>query len=217
MARVYVFGDEGGDLVFARKPSVSRYFIIGTVTMGDCSVGNKLLELRRELAWQGTQLEMFHATSDKQRVRDRVYDVLANSDLRIDATILDKRKAQDHLRNDTLYFYKMAWFLHFKYVAPQICGPLDDLFVVASSLQIKKKKQGVKKAVADVVLQASPTAVFHSAFFAAASDPCLQAADYATWAVQRKWERNDSRSYNLIRPKIATAFEPFAIGSKTYY
>jgi hypothetical protein len=27
------------------------------------------------------------------------------------------------------------------------------------------------------------------------SDPCLQVADYCTWAIQRKWERGDERSH----------------------
>jgi hypothetical protein len=51
MSRVHVFGDEAGDLVF--KPAgggVSRYFMIGTITVDDCSIGEKILTLRRELA-----------------------------------------------------------------------------------------------------------------------------------------------------------------------
>ena len=215
--RVYLFGDEGGDLVFRRGNGNSRYFLIATVTMESCSIGEELLQLRRELAWQGTHLEMFHATSDKQRVRDRVFDKIAQSPIRIDATILDKTKAMDHLRSNPVQFYKEAWYLHAKYVVPKVCEPLDDLFVVASKLHINKKKDAVKHAVADVVEQVSPTAVFHSAFFPAVSDPCLQVADYAAWALQRKWELNDTRSYDLIKQLVASAFEPFLVGAKTFY
>lgn len=217
MSRVYVFGDEAGDLIFRHGPGVSEYFIVGTATMAECSVGERVLDLRRELAWQGMQLEMFHACEDKQRVRDRVFDVIAQSDVRVDATILHKPKAQPHLANDPLRFYKEAWYLHFKYVAPRVCNSLDDLFVVVSSLQIKRKKQAVKQAVEDVVSQASPTAVFHSAFFSAVSDPCLQVADYVTWAIQRKVERGDERSYNLIKQLIRSEFQPFLTGQTTYY
>ncbi len=212
-----MFGDEGGDLTFARQRGASRYFIIGTASMTDCKVGERVLDLRRELAWQGTQLEMFHACNDKQRVRDRVFNLIAGSSVRVDATILDKTKAQPHLRANPLYFYKEAWFLHFKYVAPRVCGSLDDLFVVASSLQIQKKRQAVKHAVADVVRQVSPTAVFHTAFFSSVSDPCLQVADYVTWAIQRKWEQGDPRSYDLIRSQVSSTFEPFKIGRTVYY
>lgn len=215
--RVYVFGDEAGDLTFEPpRQGVSRYFMIGTVALDECSVGDHLLALRRELAWNGVHIDQFHATSDKQRVRDRVFDVLAAADFRFDVTILDKRKAYDYLRGDPLRFYKTAWWLHFKYVGQQVVGPLDELLVVASSLQINKRKKIVHRAIHDVVSQESPTLVFHTAFAQAMSDPCLQAADYVTWAIQRKYERGDTRSYELVASKIASEFEPFSGGAYQY-
>lgn len=123
MTQVFVFADEAGDFVFKRAQSASRHFILGTVTMTDCSVGMDLLDLRRDLALRGRfVLQEFHASHDKQRVRDLVFNVLQSSSIRIDATILDKAKTQDHLRADPLRFYKQAWFLHFKYVAPQVAS-----------------------------------------------------------------------------------------------
>lgn len=35
-------------------------------------------------------------------------------------------------------------------------------------------------------------------------EPCLVVADYCTWAIQRKWERNDARSQILLADKIAS-------------
>jgi hypothetical protein len=62
--------------------------------MADTTVGKDLLDLRRELAWASVVLPSFHAASDKQRVRDRVFDLIARAKLRVDATILDKMKTQ---------------------------------------------------------------------------------------------------------------------------
>lgn len=214
---MHVFSDEGGDLTF--KPpgkGISRYFMIGTVAMEDCAIGVELLDLRRDLAWRGIQLDQFHATSDKQRVRDRVFDLIAKTDLRYDVTILDKRKAFPRISADPLYCYKLAWFLHFKYVAPAIVGPLDELLVVASALQIKKKKALVHSAVRSVVNQVSPTVVFHTAFSPTMSDPCLQVADYITWAIQRKYEMGDDRSYDLVSHLVSTEFEPWINGTLRY-
>lgn len=92
---------------------------------------------------------------------------------------------------------------------------------MASSLQIKKKrkstKAGVHDAVAEVVSQVSPTVTCHCAFSPAASDPCLQVADYLTWAVQRKYESEDERSYDLVKHLIKSEFEPFKRGRTLYY
>lgn len=222
MSRLHVFGDEAGDLVF--KPpgnGVSRYFMIGTIALEDCSVGESFLALRRELAWEGVLLDQLHATSDRQHVRDRAFDLIANTDLRFDVTILDKRKARDDLRQDPLYFYKLAWYLHFKYVAKEIADSNDELLVVASSLQIKRKrktqKAAVHEAITEVVNQVSPTVTCHCAFSPAASDPCLQVADYLTWAIQRKYESDDTRSYDSIKHLVQSEFEPFKQSVKLYY
>jgi hypothetical protein len=74
----------------------------------------------------------------------------------------------------------------------------DEVFVVASSLGTKKKRGTFHEAVDDVVAQVSPCASHRVAFWPAASDPCLQVVDYCVWAIQRKWERDDRRSYDLI-------------------
>lgn len=73
----------------------------------------------------------------------------------------------------------------------------------------KKRRQGLYHAVQDVVAQVSPTTTFRTAYWQAASDPCLQIADYCSWAIQRKWERGDERSYVLIKDKIQSEFQFF--------
>ncbi len=50
-----------------------------------------------------------------------------------------------------------------------------------------------------------------------AKDPMLWAADYCAWAIQRKWESGDDRSYVLIENKIVTEFNLWEIGKIHYY
>ena len=89
---MYVFADEAGNFDFSTQRGASKYFILGTLTMADCIVGTQLLELRRELAWQGAGLEStFHAAEDKQIVRDAVFGVLAGADFRADFTLFENR------------------------------------------------------------------------------------------------------------------------------
>jgi hypothetical protein len=218
MARRYVFADECGNFDFSAKLGASKYFILTTVCAGDCAAGDDLLRLRRKLAWEGMGLDSeFHATTDKQIVRDRVFALLANHDLRIDSTILEKAKAQPSIRVTDERFYQMAWYLHMKHVAPHIARVSDELLVVSASVGTKKKRAGFHAAVQDVIRQVSPTFTVRVAAWDAASDPCLQIADYCAWAIQRKWESADDRSHKLIADKIATEFAPFRFGPKRYY
>jgi hypothetical protein len=160
MGDKYVFADEAGNFDFSLHPSASRYFVLTTVAMDDCAVGDELLALRRRLGWQGLHLDsVFHATEDPQAVRDEVFDLLTQAAFRVDATILEKRKAQRHLQSEA-GLYEMAWFLHFKHVAPRIATHADRLFVVASRLGTKKKRGRFHNAVATSCtrsLHAAPT------------------------------------------------------------
>ena len=96
--RTYIYADESGNFDFSLKSGASRYFILTTVTMTDLTAENELLELRRELAWEGLALrDGFHATEDKQAVRDRVFEILVRHNFVVDATIVEKRKAQPNI------------------------------------------------------------------------------------------------------------------------
>lgn len=156
MAKIHVFADESGNFDFSRTPGASRYFILTTVTMEDCSIGASMMGLRREMALAGDGLTNpeFHATTDEQAVRNRVFDVLGAHKFRVDATILDKAKAQPSIRPTSTRFYQMAWYLHMKFVVPRIVSAGDDLLVVSASIGKKAEKAAFHAAVTDVIGQA---------------------------------------------------------------
>lgn len=218
MARISIFADESGNFDFSRKNGASRYFILTTVSCPDFGVGDALLDLRRELAWAGIGVESeFHATTDKLEVRARVFDLLQQYDFRVDATILEKAKAQPKTRTSDEVFYRYAWYYHMKHVAPRIVREHDELFVVGASLGTKKKRTLMHNAVRDVVQQVTPTVHYRTASWAAQSEPCLQVADYCCWAISRKWERGITEEYDRIAPRIATEFDLWRRGTKVHY
>jgi Protein of unknown function (DUF3800) len=218
MARVYLFGDEAGTLSFTRERGASRYFIITTIATETCDVGHALYELRHQLAWEGVPIyDQFHAAEDKQIIRDRVFQALAQHKMRIDATIFDKPKTQPRLTRDGDYFYKLAWFYHLRHVVPKISGANKEVLVTAASLGTNRKRELLAQSVADVVRQVSGSGICRTGYWPAATDPCLQAADYCCWAIQRKWEKGDDRSFRLIADQVASEFDIFAIGRTEYY
>jgi hypothetical protein len=216
--RKYLFADEAGDFEFARKPNVSRYFIVCTVTCETCGLGHRLLDLRRELAWSRQPLgDYFHASEDKQCVRDAVFDLIQRAELRIDATIMEKSKAQPQTRDSHARFYQYGWYYHLRNIAGRILSKDDELLITAASLGTKRQRAAFTSTVNDVVQQVASGSPWVTSFCPAAADPCLQIVDYCTWAIQRKWERNDSRSYALIRNKIVREYDLWNRGTRHYY
>jgi hypothetical protein len=218
MSRLHVFADEAGCFTFERKPRVSTYFILCTVTMDDCAVGNDLLELRRNLAWKGADLgEYFHASEDKQAIRNEVFGVIQNHNFKIQATIMEKSKAQPHICADRPKFYQYGWFYLFKHgVSRQIAKDID-MLVTAATIGTRRERAAFQGSINDVLAQLMAKNKWKTDFCPAAADPCVQVADYCAWAIQRKWEMNDLRSYDLIKDKISYEYELWGHGTKHYY
>ena len=214
----YVFADESGCFNFSRGPNISRFFILCSVSLDPGPITSDIMQLRRDLAWEGYRdNDCIHATSDPQPVRDSVFEVIQKHDFRIDATILEKSKAQPHIRPSDVRFYQHAWFYHFKYVAPRVFKTGDEAFVCAASIGAKKKAAAFRTAVNDTVGQSVSGVEWRTAFWPANSEPGLLVADYCCWAIQRKWERADARSYSLIENKIATEFDLWRLGAKHFF
>lgn len=221
MPTTFVFADEAGCFTFKTKVGASRYFLLCSIATTDCTVASKLLDIRRDLCTEDheeTERDKLHCTTDSQATRDRVFEAIAACDFRIDATLLEKRKAQPQTRIDDPTFYRYAWYYHFKHIGPQILPQEGRLFITAAALGQKKTKAAFKAGVNNAVQQSQiPRDRWSVSFMDSAKDPMLWAADYCAWAIQRKWELNDQRSYDLIEPKIETEFDLWQIGTTFYY
>jgi Protein of unknown function (DUF3800) len=217
MTRFHVFADEAGDFDFARNERASTYFILCTVAMPDCGVAKSLLELRHELVWEGFELgDCFHATTDAQAVRDRVFAEICQHEFTVQATIMEKSKADPHVRKTRPRFYQYGWFYHFKYGAAPVIRCKPRLMVTAASIGTKKERKAFSGAVDDV-MQQTLKCDWRTDFCPASADPCLQVADYCAWAIQRKWERDDARSYVLIKDRITYEYDLWKKGKKHHY
>jgi hypothetical protein len=89
---------------------------------------------------------------------------LQRHEFRIDATILEKRKARPHVCPDGPTFYQYAWHYHAKYVVPRSMVDGHDLFICAAALETSKGKAAFKLAFNNVIQQTAPRtrwATFH--------------------------------------------------------
>jgi hypothetical protein len=217
--RKYVFADEAGCFAFTRGNNVSRYYAICTVVFDDPSQGHTLLDLRRQMAWEGVPLKpTFHCCEDSVPVRDRVFAVVAEMKLRVCVTLYEKSKAQPQTRVSKERFYQHAWFYHLKFSHPKFgLSPGDELLVTSATVGTRKEQAVFTSAVNDVVNQNIRGTPWKTDFTQASADPCLQVTDYCTWAVQRKWERGDEAAYNRVKHLIVHEVDSWSHGTKHYY
>jgi hypothetical protein len=218
MTTRFIFADEAGCFTFKRTQGASRYFILCTLTTDDCSICNDLLDLRRTLVLEGdSKRDKLHATTDAQAIRDNVFVALGAHRFRFDATILEKAKAPPHVRTSDADFYRFAWRHHFKALGQDLLTDDDKLLITAASIGTKKTKATFKLALNNALQETTLRQNWESSFLDSAMDPMLWAADYCAWAIQRKWERDDDRSYRLIAERIVSEVDVWNADQISYY
>ncbi|MFD3266313.1 DUF3800 domain-containing protein [Phenylobacterium ferrooxidans] len=218
MANKFIFADEAGCFTFKDKPGASRFFILVTVASNNWTVSDRLLSIRRELALNGDpDRDKLHATTDLQEVRNVVFDAISKEDFRWDATILEKRKAQPQTRTDHPTFYRYAWYYHFKHVGRRYLADCDKMLITSAALGEKKTRAAFKAGVNEPVQQLAARERWEVAFHESCKDPLLWVADYCAWAVQKKWERDDLRSYDLIKRQRGSEYNLWSPGKVFYY
>lgn len=219
MARIHVFGDEAGNFDFSSGRGASRYFILTTVSFFDDRVAcAKLQELRYQLAWEGAAHPgPFHATTDPQSVRNLVFEAIAPHQFRIDSTIFEKAKVHPRWRTTPERFYRYAWFYHLRFVMPELATSGEEVLLIAASIGTHARQVAFHAGVESALSRSKRQIQAMSTHWPAAADPGLQIADYCCWAVQRKWERDDIRSYRYIKDRLATEFDIFERSTRVHH
>jgi hypothetical protein len=187
----YVFIDESGDLDFGAAGSAHFQLVcvIGQLTDGQV-LG--LQRLRRRLLRDGHDIEYFHATVNKSAVRAEVYRVLTDTatPAKILALVITKARVAEDDRNPWDFYAK---YLSLAIAQSQAWIPLADPVIITDSLPIRKKREGIIKALKQGLTQETrtetPVPVYHHASKAHFD---LQAVDYFGWAIWRNLSRGES-------------------------
>lgn len=213
---VYLFFDESGDFNFSAHGS--RYYFFGALTTRDpVPLSHPMNELRYRLYAGGLELEYFHAAEDRQAIRDQVFEILTRvGGFEYDVVAIEKRKVDPVLHDERRFYPRFANDL-LRYVFDRYADPNQRIVVITDRLPVKKTKQAVEKAFKLYIannLGARPYSILHHS---SAAHPCLQAADYCTWAIQRRWRDGDSRSYDLIKTFVRTEIDIFSAATEVFY
>lgn len=221
---LFLFIDESGNFDFS--PSGTKYFILTVLSTSDpFLIASSLLKLRYQLLPNyacGRAFEengYFHAAEDAQSVRDAVFLSItkARNDLRIDAVVAQKNKANPRFYTQHIELYERMGEALVKYAFNRAIWEKHDHVVLVFSSLFDRKKRGIlkqtfKSLIKDIVFKPY-SLYFHDSKF----DFCNQAVDYFGWAIYRKWESLDTRSYDLVKSFIKSEFSIFGKGMKAYY
>lgn len=216
---LYIFIDEGGNLDFS--PSGTKYFVLSGISQErPFDIYEDLTNLKYDLLEQGLDIEYFHASEDKQKIRDLVFNIIKKylTKLRLDSLVVEKRKTGTTLQVDERFYPEMLGYL-LKYVVERYdLSIVKQVLIFTDKIPLNSKREAIEKAIKTTLKHKLPSGVAYKTFHhSSKSNFNLQIADYCNWAVYRKWESADERSYQYIKEFLKSEFDIFRSGTTYYY
>ena len=224
---LYIFIDESGDFNFT-KNGTSFYTFTAVMTYEPTAEISAIKDLQIALI-SGQQLPgldnkyidehisiAFHACEDKQAVRNLFFgQITGMTKFWANSVVVRKNMTYPPYRDPKVFYSKYLGSL-LKYVL--VSYEYSDVCILVDGCAVSKEKKIFKQTIADEIMRRNPATKFR-VFFPPSGCFChLQIVDYINWAIFRKWEQNDVRSYELIKGLLASPERDiFKYGFKKYY
>lgn len=206
----FIFTDESGNIDFS--PKSSKHAIVTGIIVNNSYA--KLLgdywSLRHDLYINPVEYgsdqriytnKRFHAAEDPQKVRDKVFELITlhSENICDRSLIVEKANVYNYLQRDEwligrMYYY---WFKSL-FNSTNWIENKNSLQIIIDHTKTKRLRSatisGIKRSHSNYGNKL-PYRLHHTP---SGCHPFIQLADYICWALLRKYERNDLRSYNLI-------------------
>jgi len=202
----YIFLDESGDLGFDfRKKKTSKFFIVTCLFTGNKRPIEKIVkkthsELKKKYK---RRFGILHAVKEKPITRQRLLKRLNEKDCTVMTIYLNKKKVYTKLRDEkpVLYNYVTNILLDRIYTK-KIIHIKDRVELIASRRETNKfLNENFKNYLNRQVENRHKTDIKIS-IRTPSDEKVLQAVDFVSWAIFRKYEYGDDSYYNLIKNKI---------------
>ncbi len=203
---LYVFLDEGGNLDFSANGT--KYFVLTALSKQRPFRAYQFLnELKYDLIEEGHDIEYFHASEDRQAVRDSVFGIIDNhlDHTQLDCLIIEKSHVPSSLQDEEHFYPQALGDLLAEVVKTRDLDIFKQVIVFTDRLPVHKKRRAIEKAIKKVLAVRLPKdAKYKILHHSSRSNHDLQIVDYCNWTIYRKHVTGDLRSYEVIKRAIRT-------------
>ena len=200
VSTLYLFIDESGNFDFTSRGT--RHFVMACVIpKAPLSVSLRLQALRYSLLARGVDLPGFHASQDRQKIRDQVFQALEGiSETSVFTVFGHKQLVDPALRTDSA--------LHTMFVTALIrlvsehygFNGLRQIVVILDQALTRPKQRAFHLSVKPFLR--SLGLPFHVYFQSVNRDMNGQIADYVSWSKFVALERNEHRPWSSLQKSL---------------
>lgn len=199
----YIFLDESGDLGF--KKTSSKWFLFTIAMVKDQrSLERVIKKVWRTLKKKHTHLGELHASHEKDQTRKRVLRSLAQlPDLKVLCIILNKQKVHVDLQNQKNYLYNYTANILLDRMQKK--GRVEDADAIHLFVDRKDTKKKLRENFTNYLTSSMAkrrAGQFRVELHTSHENKSLQAVDFISWAIFRKYEFGDFEFYEMIKKKI---------------
>lgn len=200
---MYIFLDESGDLGF--KKGSSKWFLFTLVVVDDARKLERIIKkVRKSLNKKHkVSLPELHAYHCDDITRTRVLRSLAEEDISIVTTVLNKNKVYVDLQNQKNYLYNFtANIILDRLIHTKIINDDSNISLVVDRKDTKKHLRDNFISYITEAMKARRGGGFNMSLAASHDEKGLQAVDFISWAIFRKYEKGEYQFYEIIKEKI---------------
>ena len=203
----YIFLDESGDLGFnLKKKGSSKYFVITLLFTQNRRaiekiVKNTFLSLPKKV--QQKHPGCLHAVKEKKATRIKLLQLLAKQEISIITITLNKKKVYTRLHDEGHLLYNYVTNILLDRIYSKKVIPVNsDIHLIASQRETNKFLNSNFKNYLESQVFSSHKYAISIEIKPSHSDKCLQAVDFACWAIFRSIEHEDQEYKKIIDTKI---------------
>jgi len=224
---LYIFIDESGDFNFTAS-GTRHYTFTAVITPTPYDSVEAITRLRHEILsgdilscinlgyLENHLCHLFHATEDKQPVRDLFFELIGHMGcFQANSIVIRKYRTNPTLREPHVFYPRfLGSLLDYVFKAYRY----SKLCIFVDGTPVNKQKKLFINTIKSEIVKKGPKTPFRIYFPTSASNCFLQITDYVNWAIFRKWEDGDTRSYDLIRGLLERPeLDAFRSGDMDYY
>ena len=200
----YLYLDESGDLGF--KKSSSKWFLFTIAISQDGRALERVVKkIWRPLKKKFKKLGELHASQEKDVTRRRMLTRLNEiDDLKILCVILNKQKVYVDLQNQKNYLYNYtANILLDRLYSQKVLAASEPIHLFVDRKDTKKRLRENFISYLTQSMKKRRDGAFVVELHSSHENKALQAVDFISWAIFRKYERGEYEFYEIIKEKIS--------------
>lgn len=202
----YIFMDESGDLGFDfSKKGTSHYFLITFLFSNNKRDIEKCVKKAHAgLRKKYKKVGVLHAYKDEPATKKRLLSLLAGKDCSIMTILLNKKKVYTNLQDEkpVLYNYVTNILLD-RIFSKKLLRGNEPIEIIASRKDTSRFLNMNFKSYLQNQLAKNHNVAVKITIRTPAEEKALQAVDFASWAIFRKYESKDEEYYRIIKGRIA--------------